>query len=69
MKSASIREYTDEEIGKVLSDKRKELFGLKVKKRTGESAEQPLLVRALRRDVARIKTVIRERQLAAGGPA
>lgn len=72
MKMTNIREYTDEELVHVLSDKRKELFGLKVKNRTGEAAEQPLLIRELRRDVARIKTVIRERQPAAsraGGAA
>jgi len=67
MKTTSIREYTDDELVAQLSAKRKELFGLKVKNRTGEPAEQPLLIRELRRDVARIKTVIRERQLAAAG--
>ena len=61
MKSVSIREYTDSELVQVLAEKRKELFGLKVKNRTGESAEQPLLIRELRRDVARIKTIARER--------
>lgn len=67
MKMSSIREYTSEELEGQLAAKRKELFGLKVKNRTGEPAEQPLLIRELRRDVARIKTVIRERQPAAAG--
>ena len=61
MKPVSIREYTDSELTQVLSEKRKELFSLKVMNRTGESAEQPLLIRELRRDVARIKTIARER--------
>ena len=37
MKPASIREHTDEELDRVLVEKRRELFGLKVKNRTGES--------------------------------
>jgi len=63
MKASNLREQTDDELQQLFGDTQKELFDVKLKKGWGDSAEQPLRIRALRRDVARIKTTIREREL------
>ncbi|MFC1499340.1 50S ribosomal protein L29 [Verrucomicrobiota bacterium] len=62
MKAANLRDQTDEELGNLYEDTKREFFELKMKKGSGDSSEQPLKVRGLRRDVARIKTVLRERE-------
>ncbi|MFO7870303.1 MAG: 50S ribosomal protein L29 [Kiritimatiellia bacterium] len=61
MKAPQIREQTDEEIRETFADTKKELLNLRVKQAGGDSSQQPLRVRSLRRDMARIKTVMRER--------
>ena len=61
MKTTQLREQTDEELAQSLEDTQKELFELRVKKKTGDATEQPLRLRTLRRDVARIRTVLAER--------
>ena len=61
MKASSFREQTDEELRQLRDDTKSELFQVKMKKNTGGSAEQPLRIRALRRDLARIETVLGER--------
>ena len=63
MKASNLREQTDDEVRQLFEDTQKELLDVKLKKGWGDSAEQPLRVRTLRRDVARIKTIIREREL------
>ena len=63
MKAMSLRDQSTDELRQVYEDTKKELFDLKVKKGAGDSSEQPLKVRTLRKDIARIKTVIREREL------
>ena len=67
MKAAAIREQTDDEVRELLRDTTKEFFGLKVKKGMGDSSQQPLRIRQVRRDLARIKTVMRERGVADHG--
>ena len=62
MKPAELRELTSEELGERLDEAAKELFDLRVRRGTGDASEQPLRMRTLRREVARIKTMIRERQ-------
>jgi large subunit ribosomal protein L29 len=61
MKASSLREQTDEELENLLHDTEKEILGLHVKSAGSGSPEQPLRIRTLRRDLARIKTVLRER--------
>ena len=63
MKASTSREQTDDELRQLSDDTQKELFDVKIKKGWGDSAEQPLRIRTLRRDVARIKTMMREREL------
>ena len=62
MKAAQLREQSTEELGQVADDMRKELSGLRIKKGVGDGSEQPLRIRTLRREVARVKTIIRERE-------
>ncbi|MBA4389134.1 MAG: 50S ribosomal protein L29 [Verrucomicrobia bacterium] len=61
MKAAKLREMTDDEIRQMCTDTSKELFQLKMKKGSGDSSEQPLRIRTMRREVARIKTVMKQR--------
>ncbi len=63
MKATQLREQTADELGEAYDEARQALFDLQVRKDTGEAAEQPLKARTLRREVARIKTVMREREL------
>ena len=60
MKATEIRELSDAELQQKLQDTEKELFNLRVQQSYGQ-LEKPSRVRELRRDVARIGTVISER--------
>lgn len=62
MKVSSMREQTDDELRQLREDTARELFDLKMKKGWGGATEQPLRIRTLRRDMARINTVVRERE-------
>jgi len=64
MKATDLREKTDEELVEAFEEARQELFELQVRKDLeGEGAEtNPLKARSLRRDIARIKTVMNERK-------
>ncbi len=57
MKSAEIRELTDAELRQKLADSSKELFNLRVQQSYGQ-LEKPSRLRELRRDIARVQTVI-----------
>ena len=66
MKAAEIREQTDEELAQTCREIDKELEELKIKSGIGDSTgEQPLKVRSMRRDYARVQTVLTERARAA----
>lgn len=68
MDPEKIRELTDEEIAEEIRLAREELFKLKFRG-AYEELESPSLLRTLRRDVARLLTIQRERQLAGQGEA
>ncbi len=61
MKVEEIRKLTDEEIIKKISETKEELFSLRLKQATG-SLEKPSKLNSLRKDVARMKTVLNERK-------
>jgi large subunit ribosomal protein L29 len=64
MKATALREQTAEELSESYDETRQALFDMQVRKDVdGDAAVQPLKARSLRRDVARIKTVMREREL------
>ena len=62
MKVKEIRELTTEEIVAKIKECKEELFNLKFQQATGNS-EKPSRIRDLRHTVARLKTVLREREL------
>ena len=62
MKMTEIRKLTTEELIKKEQENRKELFNLKFSAATG-NLEKPHRIKELRHEVARIKTVIKEREL------
>ena len=64
MKTSEIRELSDEELQSELDRLRRRLFDVRSQAVT-EKLEDPSLVTKAKRDVARILTVIRERELAA----
>jgi large subunit ribosomal protein L29 len=61
MKAAEIRELTEGELRQRLQDTQKELFNLRVQQSYGQ-LEKSSRIRELRRDVARINTIISRRR-------
>ena len=61
MKVKEIRELSTEEINKKLVESKQELFNLRFRQATGE-LEKPSRLRDLRHTVARLKTVLKERE-------
>ncbi len=64
MKMEEIRELDTPALIDRIESKREELFKLRISWRTG-SLEDPNQMRIVRKDIARMLTVVRERQLAA----
>ena len=67
MDAEKIRNTTDAELAHQLHEVNDELFQLKFRLRMGQT-ESLKKIRSLRRDLARIKTISRERQLGINGP-
>jgi large subunit ribosomal protein L29 len=70
MKSAELRTLSDEHLTLTLKDTIKHLFQLRFQSAT-DRLETPSEIRKARKEVARIKTIIREREIktAHGGAA
>jgi large subunit ribosomal protein L29 len=68
MKAKEIRELTDAEAQAKLRDLRQELFNLRLQQQTAR-LERPSRIREVRRIMARIETILRERQLPATAAA
>ena len=66
MKAVDIRDWDDAEIHARLKELAEEQFRLRFQGSMME-LENPSLVREIRRDIARLKTVLRERELAENG--
>lgn len=60
MKIFEIREFPEKELEKRIKDEEENLVHLKFQKATSQ-LESPIRVRTVRRDIARMKTVLRER--------
>ena len=60
MKASKLREMTPEELEQQRADTRTELFNLRIV-RASRQLEQPSRIRLLRRNLARIETLLRER--------
>jgi large subunit ribosomal protein L29 len=66
VKAAEIRDWDEAEIQDRIGQVREELFRLRFRSATQE-LENPALVKQLRRDLARLKTVLRQRELGQEG--
>ena len=65
MKVDEIRNLTTDEITKKIDEFKKELFNLRFEQATG-NLEKPSRITELRKTIARMKTIIRERELNQG---
>lgn len=62
MRVSELRNLTNGELNQKLKDLRTELFNLRFQTITGQLAN-PQRIRMVKRDIARIKTILREREL------
>lgn len=59
MKAKEIRDLSGEELQQKLAESEKELFNLRIQKASGQ-LEKPDRIRLVRRDIARIRTVMNQ---------
>ena len=62
MKNSKVKEMSSPELEKELSELKSELFKLRFSLATN-GLDNPLKVREVRKNIARIKTILREREL------
>jgi len=62
MKAKDLRELTSEELQKKMGDLKEELFNLRFRAVTGQ-LESPMRISQVKRTIARVKTILREREL------
>ncbi|NPV71781.1 MAG: 50S ribosomal protein L29 [Firmicutes bacterium] len=65
MKAKDLRDMEGAELAKKLEGLKEELFNLRFQLATNQ-LENPMRIREVRRDIAKIKTILRERELQAG---
>ena len=61
MKAADLRDLNVEELGAKERDLADQLFRMRIQKSMGQ-LERPEIVRTVRRDLARVKTVLRQKR-------
>lgn len=64
MKAKEIRELSSQELEQKLNDLKAELFNLRFQLATGQ-LENPMRIKEVRKTYARIKTILKERELKA----
>lgn len=64
MKANEIRDLTAEELNAKLSELKAELFNLRFQNATNQ-LENPIKIADVKKDIARVKTIIREKELSA----
>ncbi len=64
MKAKEIHEMTNDELTNKLDNLKEELFNLRFRHATGQ-LENPCVLAQVRKDIARVKTEIREREIKA----
>ena len=62
MKGFELRNYTDEELKNLLEEKKRQLMELRFQLAMGQ-LKNTSLIKLTKRDIARIKTILREREL------
>ena len=63
MKANDVRKMSGAELEKKLADLKKDLFNLRLQHATNQ-LENPIRIAEVKKDIARVKTIIREQQLA-----
>ena len=64
MKPSKVREMSDVELENELSNLKSQLFKLRFQSATNQ-LDNPLQIKSVRKDIARVKTILRERELKA----
>ena len=62
MKASEIRELTNEELKTKLKDLKAELFNLRFQLAINQ-LENPMRIKAVKKDIARVQTILRENEL------
>lgn len=62
MKAKNLRDLTQEELNRKITELKEELFNLRFQLATGQ-LENPMRLREVRKTIARTHTVLREREL------
>ena len=62
MKAKQVHEMTDEELMTKLAELKEELFNLRFRHAVGQ-LENPNVITTVKKDIARVKTIIREREI------
>tara|TARA_Y100000031_G_C7882564_1_gene231451 strand:+ start:244 stop:453 length:210 start_codon:yes stop_codon:yes gene_type:complete len=62
MKAVELRNFSIEELFEKENDFKSEIFNLKIQMATGK-IENPSRLKSLRRDIARVKTIIKEKKV------
>jgi len=65
MKASKMVDWTNDELKEKLGDMKGELFNLRFQLATGQ-LENPLRIREVKRDIARVKTILTQRELKSG---
>lgn len=68
MKTKEIRQMSDAQLQSSLKDLKTELFNLRFQLATGQ-LDNPMRIGGVKKDIARIKTIVRERELNIGKEA
>ena len=65
LKINEIRKMSSEDLKKKITETKEELFTMRMQQANG-TLEKPAQLKSLRRDVARMKTILKERELNGG---
>ena len=66
MKASEVRAMTPDQLEAKLNELKKDLFYLRLQHATNQ-LENPVKIAEVKKDIARVKTLIREKQLASAG--
>ena len=62
MKAKEVRQMSSKELADKLTELKAELFNLRFQLATGQ-LDNPIRIRTVRKDIARVNTIIREREI------
>ena len=62
MKASKVRDMTNEELTRTIGELKTELFNLRFQQATGQ-LQNPVRLNQCKKDIARVKTILHEREL------